>query len=62
MLAARSVLRAIELIEYVISSIDETVARTADWYRGVEAGDTSARTACIADLDAYCSAADWAQH
>jgi CDP-glucose 4,6-dehydratase len=40
---------------------NETVARTADWYRGVEAGDASARGACLADLDAYCSAAGWAQ-
>ena len=42
-------------------NFDETVARTADWYRGVEAGTATARGACLADLDAYCSAADWAQ-
>ena len=37
-----------------------TVARTADWYAQVEAGATTALGACLADLDAYCSAAGWA--
>lgn len=34
-----------------------TVERTADWYAGLLADPTSARTACLADLDAYCAIA-----
>lgn len=43
-----------------IWNFDETVARTADWYQAVESGGASARSACEADLDAYCRAAPWA--
>jgi len=41
-------------------NFDETVARTADWYRAVDGGQMTARMACEADLDAYCRAASWA--
>jgi CDP-glucose 4,6-dehydratase len=36
---------------------DTTVARTADWYAAVRADPASARTACLADLEAYCAGA-----
>ncbi len=41
-------------------NFEETVARTADWYRAVDGGEASARAACLADLDAYCQAIAWA--
>ena len=34
----------------------ETIARTADWYRRVAAGEISARAACEADIAAFCAA------
>ena len=36
---------------------DETVARTAAWYRRIGDSPAEARAACEADLDAYCAAA-----
>ena len=35
---------------------DRTIERTAGWYEAVTAGKATARAACEADLDAYCSA------
>lgn len=35
----------------------ETVARTAEWYRGVSQTPEMARAACLADLDRYCAEA-----
>ena len=35
----------------------ETAARTAAWYKAVASDQNDARAACLADLDAYCTAA-----
>jgi|SRR5579863_3786972 len=38
-------------------NFSETIARTADWYRHINAGTISPRAACEADIAAYCAAA-----